>query len=314
MISKAGITAVLLKAPLSFRDVASICALAVIYIALESVSSLHDYGGLPFTAWDPGLGALFVALIKRPAVGSAALFIGITGSETLLASTPLHWTQVLSIASIITLTYLAIALVLTRRTAFNPELPGVADIIRLLSAGLSGAVISGTLMTALFLFSGELSLAEVSGAAFSHVVGDAIGIAVTTPLLLRLMATYGFARARTIGRLVPDVLMFATTTALYFWLIMGAPLTDGHRYFYLLFIPAVFTAVRHGLTGATCVLALTQFTLVIFLNRFDFNEANFTAHQSMMLALTATALLVGSIVSELTALVKMAKVCVFVPE
>lgn len=298
MTDDAGTAAGRMKIPRSLRLLASIGLLAALYIALESVSSLHAFNGLPFTAWDPGLGALFVALIRRPAAGALALFAGILVAETLLTPASLHWAQVVAIAAIISLTYLGTALLLTGRTAFDPRLDGMPDILRLLGAGLSGALISGVLMTALFVFSGDMRLADVSSAAFSHVVGDAIGIAVTTPLLLRLMATRVPSRWRELSGFIPDALMLVAASALYFWLVTGAPHAEGHRYFYLLFIPAVFTAVRHGLTGATCVLAVTQFALVIFLNRFDFNAANFAAHQSMMLALTATALLVGSIVSE----------------
>ena len=58
-------------------------ALAALYVALEWLSSFHEYKGLPFTAWDPGLGALFAALILKPAAAVPALFFGIIASEAL---------------------------------------------------------------------------------------------------------------------------------------------------------------------------------------------------------------------------------------
>ena len=46
---------------------AQFLALTLLYILLEWISSLHEFKGLPFAAWDPGLGLLFCALILRPA-------------------------------------------------------------------------------------------------------------------------------------------------------------------------------------------------------------------------------------------------------
>ena len=68
---------------------------------------------------------------------------------------------------------------------------------------------------------------------------------------------------------------------------------NGFKFFYLLFLPVVVAAVRHGLDGACVGLALTQFGLVVLLHHYGFDVRVFTDFQVLMLVLTMTGLIVG---------------------
>ena len=70
------------------------------------------------------------------------------------------------------------------------------------------------------------------------------------------------------------------------------------RYFYLLFVPVVLAAVRHGFDGACAALAVTQFALVGLMHYFGYDAQAFTDMQTLMLVLTGTGLVVGAVVSE----------------
>ncbi len=48
-------------------------AYVVIYIALEWLSDLRAPGGMPITAWSPGLGVLFAAMIRGDIAAPVAL-------------------------------------------------------------------------------------------------------------------------------------------------------------------------------------------------------------------------------------------------
>src|SRR5215831_6190379 len=65
-----------------------------------------------------------------------------------------------------------------------------------------------------------------------------------------------------------------------------------------LFLPIVLAAIRQGFDGACFSLLITQIGLVILLQHFGFDAETFTEFQTLMFALTATALSVGAIVSE----------------
>jgi C4-dicarboxylate-specific signal transduction histidine kinase len=82
------------------------------------------------------------------------------------------------------------------------------------------------------------------------------------------------------------------------WAIVGSESLYGFRLFYLLFVPVVVAAVRHGLDGACLSLAVTQFGLIVLLHLSGYDARVFTEFQMLMLALTATGLIVGVVVSE----------------
>ena len=75
-------------------------------------------------------------------------------------------------------------------------------------------------------------------------------------------------------------------------------MAHGFRLFYLLFVPVVIAAVRHGLDGACLSLAVTQFSLIGLLHLSGYDAGEFTEFQTLMLVLTVTGLIVGVVVSE----------------
>ena len=62
------------------------------------------------------------------------------------------------------------------------------------------------------------------------------------------------------------------------WLIVGDR-ADGFKLFYLLFLPVVVAAVRHGLDGACIGLAVTQLGLVGLLHDYGYDAKAFTEFQ-----------------------------------
>lgn len=290
--------AVIAQIPQALRPAAFVITLALVYVLLEWVSSIHEYRGLPFTAWDPGLGILFAALIRKPFAGAVALFAGVAAAEVLVLQTSLDAVRIGVIALITSSVYLVTALALIRKTGFDPALPRARDTILLLLAGTSGACASAALLVAFLLLTGNFQITDIPTAAFAHLIGDTIGISVVTPLALRLSNSAPAPASTLRWGYAPDVAIFTIVAAIYYPLASSVPQAESHRYFYLLFVPAVFTAVRHGLTGASCLLAATQIALVVFLDKLAFDASNFFTHQTMMLVLTACGLLVGAIVSE----------------
>jgi C4-dicarboxylate-specific signal transduction histidine kinase len=130
------------------------------------------------------------------------------------------------------------------------------------------------------------------------LVGDLIGIAVVTPLTLRLVLRTPHLSARGLRVLAPEVALYVALVILLLWFILGTESTSGFKFFYLFFLPVVAAAVRHGLDGACLGLALTQLGLVGLLHRHGYDANVFTEFQVLMLVLTATGLTVGVVVTE----------------
>ncbi len=272
--------------------------LTAAYMALEWISSAHEYKGLPFTAWDPGLGLLFAALIVRPLLAIPALFAGVIGAESLVLQTGLGWSQLVASAIIITGVYAAIAHLVRNAFGFDPSLPRLLDILLLLGGGLAGAMTSAALLLAMLISSGNIAMSDMLPAAWPHIVGDAIGICVVAPLFLKIVTKFRFRISFDPKRYVWEAASLAIAIAVFAWFAGRPQSRENLQYLYLLFIPVVLAAVRHGLTGASVMLALTQAALVIILDWVDTDTAKFTEYQTLMLILTATGLLVGAIVSE----------------
>jgi signal transduction histidine kinase len=73
---------------------------------------------------------------------------------------------------------------------------------------------------------------------------------------------------------------------------------DNYKFLSLLFLPVVAAALRYGIDGSCVALAAAQLGLVLLLHRSGHDAAAFTEFQVVMLALTASGLVVGVVVSE----------------
>ena len=90
-------------------------------------------------------------------------------------------------------------------------------------------------------------------------------------------------------------------------LVIGSEEAHGFRLVYLLFVPVVIAAVRHGVDGACFGLAVTQFSLIGLLRLSGYDANEFTEFQTLALALTVTGLIVGVVVSERQSSDRMAR-------
>jgi len=270
--------------------------LVAIYLALEWISAIQEYRGVPVTAWNPGLGVLFAGLLRGSRIAAFALFVGAILAESLLGGGLAQTPHSVVIAAIVTLGYVAVAEI-ARALHLDARLERVRDVALLLSAALGGAVAVGMCLNIFLVGTGSVDFAQAMQDWLPMLVGDLIGIAVVTPLVLRSSR----ARVRTQLTDMSFVAGVAATT-----LVAAAAITfvlregDQRAYqaFYFLFLPIVFAALRNGLDGACITLASTQLALLAALNLFGYDANAFTNFQTVMAVLTATGLLAGAVSSE----------------
>ena len=116
--------------------------------------------------------------------------------------------------------------------------------------------------------------------------------------MLRFWYLRSRLRLEHIRSVLPEAAIFAALIGLCLLAILETSLQHGSEFFYLLFLPVVIAALRHGIDGACVSLLATQIALVFLLQRYSFDAASFTEIQAKMFVLTATALSVGAVVSE----------------
>lgn len=276
---------------------AGLAALAV-YLALEWLGFIHEVKGLPATPWNPGLGVVFALIAIDGPLAAAVLFAGIVLAEVLVVDTALSWPLVIAVAAIETACYAAAGTLALRAFRLDVALTHLRDVLLLLAAGFAGAGLVALLLTALLIAFGDLGTSDVLAATVPLMVGDVIGIAVITPLVLRLAAAWRS------GGLVfePALLVEAGACALVIggclWLVTASQAPEGFKYFHLLALPVVTVAARHGLDGACLALTGVQLGLVALLHLHGHDVRVFTEYQALMVVLTATGLVVGVVVSE----------------
>ncbi len=274
--------------------------LLMVFVALEWLSSIHEFMSVPITPWNPGLGVVFAFMLLLGPTFGLVLFAGVILAELLVVRTDLQWSMIVAIAAIIALVYGTASIVIRLVLRVDTGLYHLRDLIVLLAASVTAAVMTSALVALVLLIDHRIALDNVLIASTPLLVGDVIGIAVMTPLTLRLvMLLQGRASLSGYsGSLALEIAIYAIVACLALWVIIGGAGANGLKYFYLLFVPVVLAAVRHGFDGACIALAVIQFALVGLMHYFGYDAQAFTEMQTLMLVLTGTGLIVGAVVSE----------------
>src|SRR5262245_17448394 len=97
-------------------------AFLVLYVALEWVSVIHEYKGVPITPWNPGLGAVFALMLFAGARYGLVLFIGVVIAEIAVLRSSLSWPIIIGIAGIIAIGYAGMTVIARRVLAFDAGL------------------------------------------------------------------------------------------------------------------------------------------------------------------------------------------------
>jgi len=267
-----------------------------LYVALEWLSFIHEYNGVPITPWNPGLGAVFALMVFAGPAYGAVLFVGVIISETLVLKTNLQWPIIVGIAAVIASVYAGATVIARNSFRLNVGLVELRDVAALLGAGAFGALLATASFSLLLTLAPGLDWTDGVIALVPLLVGDTIGIAVVTPLVLRILHKHPLPAFT--NTLLLEVACYLALIAGSLWVIAAKGPAEGVEFFYLLFLPVVLASLRHGLDGACVALAILQLGLVGVLQYFAADARIFTEFQILMLVLTTTGLVVGSVVSE----------------
>ena len=262
------------------------------YVGLDWLSYVQPFGSFAITPWNPptGLSLALVLLFGQRFI--PLLFVAPLLAEALIRQFPAPFLIEAATVAIVGFGYSGAALFLLRPTLkFDVSLSSMRDLVLLLAT----AAISTSLVTAAFIGSlaaaGLLTWHDYGAAALRYWVGDVIGIAVVTPFVLILVTRHRFPR--------PNVETLAQTLAIAAALGIIF-LIDGDvrlRFFYLLFLPIVWIAVRTGLEGVCSGLFATQLALIAVVH-FTGTPIDLTMLQAMMLVLVTTGLVAGILLTE----------------
>jgi two-component system, LuxR family, sensor kinase FixL len=282
-----------LRAPTGWRRLVLAALYIALFLLLDWASTIHPFLGYNITPWSPPPGlSLALLFIFGLAYAPLLLVAGVVADVVLRGTTvPLHISLLTNFAA--AAGYTAIVWILQHRLRFDARLESVRDFALLAGAALIGAAIVALLVVAVYFGLGSVPVARFGDAWLRYWVGDAIGIAVTTPLLLRLPY---FARP---GVSPAEMTAQGAVLAACLYLMLRVSTPDQIKFFYVLFVPAVWIAVRHGLMGAAVACFVIQVVLMVGAVRREIGADAVIEVQALMMTLAVTVLLTGVLVDEL---------------
>lgn len=273
---------------------------AVGYVAahlfLDWVSFIHELPPLNITPWNPPSGLLMGAFIAFGVGRMLPLgWLALVAGDALVRGLPVELWATLVSNMVIAAIYGLAAWTMRSRFGLLPGLERLRDIVLLVGGSTIAAVVVGAGYIAIFMGLGLFPWDDFLPVLLRYWVGEVIGIMVLTPFILVCLRPWPL---RWSWRGAVEVTLQGLAIGLALWADFGPLASDQYEYFYLLFLPVIWVASRHGLAGAAGAALVTQLGLIVAIQVVGIETARMTHFQFLMLALTVTALLLGAVVSE----------------
>jgi two-component system sensor kinase FixL len=265
----------------------------VAYLLLDWVSFIDPIGRFGITPWNPPPGLSLAFLLAFGLRQGLWLFVAALLAEFVVRGGPAPVSTLIAVSLALALGYTALAAAL-RRLGLDVRLVTLRDAGILIVASAVATGLIALTFVGILVASGALPAAELVSSVRQFWLGDLIGIVVTTPFLLVLL------NADHRDGLAPDAVMIAQALAIVaaLWVVFGAGLRDPHEFFYVLFLPLIWIAMRNGIAGTAIATLLIQLLLIGTLGIVAVRTATLIDYQFLMLALAGTGLILGAAVSE----------------
>jgi len=271
----------------------------LLYMILAWIARFYMVRPFAITPWNPSAGFAMAFLLIFGLRFWPAVAVATVSTSLLLRGLPVApYTQLLA-PLILTTGYAAMATLLRGPLRLHLTFDRQRDIVNLAAIATVGTFLMAIAYVAVFRSISTMTEQDFGYIMLRFWIGHLIGIMTNTPLLLLLFA-HG-ARLKKTPLRAPgwETAAIAISMPLTLWLIFGLQWADPYKLFYLLFLPVIWVATRHGIHGAVTGIAAVQIGLIIALinTHFQSNTA-VTEFQFMMLALAISGLFLGMVVTE----------------
>jgi len=262
-------------------------AYLVIFMLLDWSSYVEPYAPFAGTPWNPQTGVSVALILMFGPRMIPFLFIAPVLTDLAVRQLPVPLTIELWRAFLIGGVYAAAGLFLLHpKLRFDRALRSLRDLLLLMIVtALSAAAVAAGYVGSIVAV-GLMPAADVVSAVLRYWVGDMIGIMVVTPFALT------FWKRR-------SVLLISAESLLQVAAILAAlTLVVGYGRFYVVFLPIIWMAVRTGIEGASVGVLITELGLIMGMQLFPATAPDLTTFQTLLLALAASGLIAGVLVTE----------------
>lgn len=272
----------------------------VLYLAVDKGTAVFAVAPTQWTPWNPQA-ALALTLVATAGLRfTPVVVVAVLLAEIIVRDAPAGFASLLS-ALAVGLTYSAAGHVVQRFTRWTRAEVTLRDLSALVLIAFATSLAVAVLLGLTHALAGTVSLRLLHVVSLQVVVGEALGLIVTAPALLLLTSgAWQHEAANTVGRgtLGRDLLLFAVAVAALLLVIFWWRPFDQFRMSYLLFLPMIVIATRHGLFGATIAVPLVQAGMIAAVSFFAARVATAFEYQMLTLALALTAMFIGLMSSE----------------
>ena len=273
-------------------------ATAFVYFALDRISYVYPLQSLNITPWSPDRSLVVALILFYGAAWVVWVYLTILFAEVVVTGAWISLGDAAVLAAALTCAYAAIAYLIRGPLSIRLDLQRRQDVLRLALAVIIGAVGASLLYVGALLLIGDIERESVSKALFRFWIGDATGMLVTLPLLLML---FDARRRRELSALLrmPEVVLQVLVVVGALFLVFTRAEQEQSKEFYLLFLPIIWIAARHGLTGAIMALVVVQIGIILATSITLYRTVTVLELQMLLISLALTGLLLGATVDEL---------------
>lgn len=267
------------------------------YLFLDWVSYIHPVEQSSITPWNPhpALAVGLVALAGQRWLPT--VFVAVFAAEVFVRQMPAGLATTVLVSLVLTLGYGAIAAALAGPAPVRTALDSRRGLVRVIVVIGAGTLVTGALYVAALWAGGAQLPGRYFEALLQFWIGDCVGMLVTLPLLL--IGCDAVRRAELAAMLrEPVVGVQAALVALSLWLVFGPTFAQPFKFFYILFLPLVWIAVRFGLVGASLAVLGIQLGVIFAAQAPTYPTLTVFELQALLIAVTITGLFLGVTVDE----------------
>jgi two-component system sensor kinase FixL len=275
-----------------------VAAYILLYIALAWLSYARPALKPEITPWNPQTGlTLAFLLLYGPRLWPATVVAAFV-SQLLVSSSDVSLPLGITACLWIGLSYGVLAAVFRRLDLAGPLLTARAA-GRMAVATVLGASVVAIGYVGLFVAAGDVPTADAMRGIARYGMADLNGILLLTPLLA--LAGQWRENLRLLGAHWREGFIQGASVLITLIVVFFLPAADQLRFFYLLFVPIIWIALRWRIGGAMFAVLIIQVGLIAAA-RAGVHTPRFLDLQVLLVTLSLTALLLGAVVAERAAI------------
>jgi signal transduction histidine kinase len=272
-------------------------AFVALYLIVERSTLLYELDGLGITLWSPAAGLSLTLLLQKGLQFTPAIFAASLAGQALVYTGPRGPLAMIGTSLVLALGLFFTAAACRKFSKADPRHVTLGDIHALLVVAPLGALLMALAYCAVLYATGVLYGWRFFIAVRNDWIGNTLGMVTLAPAIPALLSPGWLNRKPSRTQLLGIAGFFAALGAAL-WVIFGIQSVNEYQFFYLLFLPIIWVAVRAGYAAVAVALFVTHLALVTVAIWLGYPAYDFMGFQMLMLVLSATGLLLGGVVTE----------------